>query len=195
MKNQIQSIPNPVWKASLMLICYFFLAACMQHDESLAPNKVQNDVLVSQGENEGAGSLMKTTFVAHLQGGNEIPAIDTQAQGQAIFKLSDDGQSIEYKLILANIEDVFAAHIHCGGPEVARGSVLVDLFISSAGPVDVNGVVAEGVITGANIKAVHATCPEITTFEQLIELLQSGTAYVNAHTSATPSGAIRGQIR
>ena len=138
---------------------------------------------------------MKTTFVAHLQGDNEIPPIDTEAQGQVIFKLSDDGQSLEYKLILANIEDVFAAHIHCGGPEVARGSVLVDLFVSGSGPVDVNGVVAEGVITSANIKAVHPTCPSITTFEQLVELLQTGEAYVNVHTSATPSGAIRGQIR
>ena len=194
MKNQLQSILKPVLKGSLILICSFFLAACMQHDESLAPNKLQNDLLLSRGENEGVGSLMKTTFVAHLQGDNEIPPINTRAQGQAIFKLSKDGQSLEYKLILANIEDVFAAHIHCGDASVARGSVLVDLFISSVGPVDVNGVAAEGVITQASIKAVHATCPEITTFEQLVQLLQSGAAYVNAHTSATPSGEIRGQI-
>jgi hypothetical protein len=194
MKNQ-KSIAKPVWKGSLILICYFFLAACMQHDESLAPNKGETDLLLSRSENEGVGSLMKRTFVAHLQGDNEIPPIDTDAQGQVIFKLSKDGQSLEYKLILANIEDVFAAHIHCGDATVARGSVLVDLFISSTGPVDVNGVVAEGVITQANIKPVHATCPGITTFEQLIGLLQTGTAYVNAHTSATPSGEIRGQIR
>jgi hypothetical protein len=195
MKNQLQSIPKPVLKGSLILICYFFLAACMQHDESLAPNKRQNDLLLSHSEkSQGVGSLMKNTFVAHLQGDNEIPPIDTQAQGQVIFKLSDDGQSIEYKVILANIEDVFAAHIHCGDALVPRGSVLVDLFISSAGPVDVNGVVAEGVITQASIKTTHATCPEITTFEQLVELMRSGEAYVNAHTGVTPSGAIRGQI-
>ena len=198
MKNQLQSIPKPVQKGSLILICYLFLAACMQHDESLAPNKLQNDLLRSHHQNEGVGSMMKNTFVAHLTGENEIPAIDTKAQGQVIFKLSEDGQSIEYKLIVANIENVLAAHIHCGDATVARGAVVVDLLPGGAPPAgDFNGVLSEGEFTSANLIARQdaASCPGgLTSFEDLIERLRNGTVYVNVHTRATPSGAIRGQI-
>lgn len=191
MKNHMQSFLKPVRNGSLILISYFFVAACIPQDEGVAPKKAQNDALVYKEESEGVGSLMKTTFVAHLQGDNEIPPIDTQAQGQAIFKLSKDGTSLEYKLIVANIEDVFAAHIHCGGP-AENGDVLVNLFASGSG--DVNGVIAEGVITQASMRGA-ASCPQITTFQHLLELLQTGGAYVNVHTTATGSGEIRGQIR
>ena len=198
MKSQLQSIRKTVWKGSLILICYFFMAACMQHDESLAPNKLQNDLLLSHGENEGQGSLMKKTFVAHLKGENEIPAIDTQAQGQVIFKLSDDGNTISYKLIVANIENVIAAHIHCGDATVARGAILVDLLPGVTLPTGrFSGVLAEGEFTSANLvtRADASNCPGgVSSFEDLIERIQNGTSYVNVHTRATPSGAIRGQI-
>ena len=39
----------------------------------------------------------------HANGAMEVPARDTQGQGQGIFKLSQDGSSIEYKLIASNI--------------------------------------------------------------------------------------------
>ena len=194
MKNQLQSISKPVWKGSLILISYFFLAACMQHDESLAPNKLQNDLLLSHGENEGQGSLMKNTFVAHLTGENEIPAIDTRAQGQVIFKLNEEDQTISYKLIVSNMEDVIAAHIHCGDASVARGSVIVDLYTGGLPGIDVNGILAEGVITEADIKATHTSCPGEINFTDLVNLLRTSNAYVNVHTDAVRSGAIRGQI-
>ena len=47
-----------------------------------------------------------------------FPAVVTGAQGQATFKLSADGQSITYKLNVANIEDVTQAHIHLGAAGV-----------------------------------------------------------------------------
>lgn len=46
----------------------------------------------------------------HLKGAFEVPARDTNAQGQAIFHLSDDGQSVAYKLIASDIENVVQAH-------------------------------------------------------------------------------------
>ena len=38
-------------------------------------------------------------------------------EGQAIFKLRADGAELHYKLIVANIEDVFMAHIHLGAAD------------------------------------------------------------------------------
>ncbi len=55
-----------------------------------------------------------TSWVAVLSGDNELPARDTRGHGVAIFHLSEDGQSIEYMLIVANIENVVASHIHIG---------------------------------------------------------------------------------
>lgn len=198
MKNQLQSILKPVLKGSLILICYVFLAACMQHDESLAPNGEQGLLRLDELRQEGLGSMMKNTFTAHLNSENEIPppgiTITSLGQGQAIFKLSEDGTSLSYKLIVANIENVTQAHIHCGDATV-NGSVLVFLFGFAPGGVDVNGVLAEGVITQANIRPTHPSCPNIDTFAELLELLRNGTAYVNVHTVAYPGGEIRGQIQ
>jgi hypothetical protein len=53
-------------------------------------------------------------FVAHLSGDEEVPVRETLAQGQAVFHLSKDGSTLSYKLIVANIENVVAAHIHLG---------------------------------------------------------------------------------
>ena len=198
MKNQLQSISRPVRKGSLILICSFFLAACMQHDESLAPNRFGNELVLSQHGEKGMGSIMKGTFTAHLNSENENPppgvTIVSLGQGQAIFKLSEDGTSLSYKLIVANIEDVTQAHIHCGDATV-NGSVLVFLFGFVAGGVDVNGVLAEGVITESSIRPNPASCPDIDTFAELLELLRNGTAYVNVHTVKYPGGEIRGQIK
>ena len=54
-------------------------------------------------------------------------AVVTGAQGQAMFKLSDDGQSITYKLNVANIENVTQAHIHVGALGV-NGGIVAWLF-------------------------------------------------------------------
>ena len=132
-------------------------------------------------------------FVAPLDGGQEIPGpVDTNATGVAKFQLSKDGNTLEYKLIVANIENVFGAHIHCGAVGVA-GSIGVTLF-STAPPNlgSMNGILAQGSITApdagngcgwANLAAV-------------VTAIRSGDTYVNVHTlPGTPSGEIRGQIK
>ncbi len=53
-------------------------------------------------------------FVAHLEGGQEVPPIDTTATGQAIFQLNKDETALTNRLIVANIENVVQAHIHLG---------------------------------------------------------------------------------
>ena len=53
-------------------------------------------------------------FVATLSGGQEVPARATQAVGVATFKLREDGTALRFKVNVANIDNAFAAHIHCG---------------------------------------------------------------------------------
>ncbi|MBK9123676.1 MAG: CHRD domain-containing protein [Chloroflexi bacterium] len=134
-------------------------------------------------------------FIAHLAGQNEVPPVDSSAQGQVKFKLADDG--LHFKLITANIIGVTQAHIHCG-PEGANGPVVAFLYGFNAAGVDNNGVLAEGVITPANVipRPHSAVCPGgVADFDDLLEKMSSGGTYVNTHTLSVPSGEIRGQIR
>ena len=132
-------------------------------------------------------------FRTHLSGDNEVPPVETLAQGQAIFKLSKDGTELYYKLIVANIENVMMAHIHIGEPD-ENGPVAVWLYPDSPPPILItgrfNGVLAEGIITEGDLVG-----PLIgMSMSDLLDVIKSGNAYVNVHTEQYPGGEIRGQI-
>src|ERR671919_160322 len=97
-----------------------------------------------------AGQPEAHNFVTHLSGDEEVPPVDTRAQGQAIFHLSKDGTSFAYMLIVANIENVTQAHIHCGA-EGVNGPIVVFLFPFTPTGVTANGVLSEGTITNADV--------------------------------------------
>jgi CHRD domain len=131
-------------------------------------------------------------YSVHLNGDTEVPANASLATGQAVFKLSEDGTSLDYKLIVANLENPVAAHIHVGPPGV-NGPVVAFLFGPAApGGGTANGVIAEGTITAANLVGPLAGAP----FSALIEALNSGTAYVNVHTNdgVPPAGTGPGDL-
>src|SRR5213594_129632 len=129
-----------------------------------------------------AGSAAADTnrnFVAHLAGENEVPPRDTRAQGQAIFHLSKDGSSLEYRLIVANIDNVIASHIHVA-PAGVNGPIVAFLagpFAPGGGRTD--GVLATGTITAANLVGPLAGHP----FSDLVDAMNAGNTYVNVHTN------------
>ncbi len=133
------------------------------------------------------------TFKAHLTGEQEVPAANTRATGQANFKLSKDGSELQFKLIVANIENVRMAHIHLA-PSGVNGPVVVWLYPSGPPAALIegrtNGILAEGVITESSLVGPLSGA----SFEDLISALEDGNAYVNVHTNAYPGGEIRGQI-
>lgn len=134
-------------------------------------------------------------FGTPLSGAEEVPPRETNARGNATFQLSADGESMTYRLIVANIENVVAAHIHIG-PKGANGPVAQWLYPSTspggapAGGGRLDGVIAEGTFTPS---------PAVLT------AMQTGNAYVNVHTNDGvdpantgpgdfPGGEVRGQI-
>jgi hypothetical protein len=137
----------------------------------------------------------------HLNGDTEVPANASRAAGQAVFQLSPDGTSLDYRLIVANLDNPVAAHIHIGPPGV-NGPVVAFLFgPAPAGGGAANGVLAEGTITAADLVGPLAGQP----FSALIDALNSGNAYVNVHTNDgiapagtgpgdLPAGEIRGNF-
>jgi hypothetical protein len=132
-------------------------------------------------------------YRTHLSGGEEVPAVATRAQGQAIFQLSRDGNGLRYKLIVANIENVTMAHIHLA-PAGQNGPVVAWLYPSAPPPVLIegrfSGVLAEGTITAASLIGLLAG----QDLSALIEEFENGNAYVNVHTTQHPAGEVRGQI-
>ena len=72
------------------------------------PGAVSVPLLVQADQHAGEPHHYGT----HLTGDNEVPVRDTGGQGQATFKLNDDGTELSYKLNVANIENVTQAHIH-----------------------------------------------------------------------------------
>jgi hypothetical protein len=148
--------------------------------------------LASAGDNNN--------YAVHLDGATEVPANASLATGQAIFKLSPDGTSLDYKLIVANLDNPVAAHIHVGPPGV-NGPVVALLFSGVPGTGTANGVIAEGTITAANLVGPLAGQP----FSALVEALNTSNAYVNVHTNDGvpptntgpgdfPGGEIRGNF-
>ncbi|MBX2997992.1 MAG: CHRD domain-containing protein [Caldilineaceae bacterium] len=133
-------------------------------------------------------------FVAHLTGGQEMPPASTRAQGQAIFHVSKDGDAIDYKVIVANIQNVTMAHIHLA-PAGANGPVVVWLYPSGPPaqliPGRSNGILAQGTITAADLVGPLAE----QTLDALLDAMIAGGTYVNVHTSQFPAGEVRGQIR
>jgi CHRD domain len=148
----------------------------------------------------------ESNFGTHLKGQFEVPFRDTDAQGQAIFRVADDGGSIDYKLIASNIDNAFMAHIHMA-PSGVNGSIVVWLYPSTApvaGPLGSgrhDGVLAEGTITAADLVGPLAGHP----LSDLLAAIAEGNAYVNVHTNDGvdgintgpgdfPGGEVRGQL-
>jgi len=148
----------------------------------------------------GAGNGRNFT-AAPLSGSNEVPANDSQGSGVAHFKLSKDGTALSYKLIVANLDNVLQAHIHCGSAD-ENGAVVAFLYPPAPPaqliPGTFNGVLQTGVITDAQIIPLvgNTICgADIEDLDDLIAQMRAGNTYVNVHTTALPGGEIRGQIK
>jgi hypothetical protein len=146
-------------------------------------------------------------FGTHLKGRTEVPARDTSGQGQALLHLSDDGLAMDYKLIVANIDNAFMAHIHIAA-EGVNGPIAVWLYPGTTpnvtaplGQGRLDGVIAEGTFTAANFIGPLAGHP----MSDLVNAIQTGNAYVNVHTNDGvdgtntgpgdfPGGEIRAQL-
>ncbi len=125
------------------------------------------------------------TYVANLSPANEVPVKTTTGTGVVTFV--DLGNEIDWTMTLTNMTGVTASHIH--GPAAAgvNTGVIINLFIPVGISGALNGIVANGTITNANNAAVS--------LDSLRTLFNNGNAYVNVHTTANPTGEIRGQIK
>lgn len=132
-------------------------------------------------------------FIAALSGDQEVPAVTTDARGQAKFQVSLDGTELHYRLIVSNIENVTQAHLHLA-PAGQNGAVVAWLYPSAPPaqliPGRTDGVLATGTITEADLVGPLAG----SSLDDLIAAIAAGDVYANVHTSQFPGGEIRGQL-
>ena len=127
----------------------------------------------------GAATTTRATFVAVLSA-DTVAGCDTVpagAAGVAIVTVNQD-QTLSYRLIVANLDEVISAHIHFGGPG-DTGGIAAGLFDAGGVPVDADGVLATGTIDDPVLAAA---------------LLAGEPFYVNVHTTDCAAGALRGQL-
>ncbi|WP_409177182.1 CHRD domain-containing protein [Brevibacillus fortis] len=133
---------------------------------------------------------MALRFRAILRGSEEVPPVRTNATGTTSFRLSQNGQRLDFRLVVNNLRNFTEAHIHIGARGV-NGPVVVFLF----GPVTRGISVNRGVVTGSITRADLVGPLQGRPLSELIRLMKNGRTYVNAHTTQNPDGEIRGQIR
>jgi len=138
-------------------------------------------------------------FDAQLQSFNAagVP-VNSNAVGQALVEIVDDGTAIYYQVEVAGIENVFMAHIHVSGVPVQltdpAGPIVFWFFggppASAANAIEsrVNGSLARGYINAnANLDS--------GTVSDLIDAIREGRATIVAHTMQNPAGEIRGTLQ
>jgi len=141
---------------------------------------------------------------ALLTGYEESPAVSTTGRGEIAATIDADGDVLQYTETFSGLQGtVTQSHIHVGQLGV-NGSIVIFLCQTAANP-DPTGLAPEcpqqgtvtGTITPANVIA-GATAPQQLAAGDLAAVsaaIRAGAAYANVHTTVSPGGEIRGQIR
>ncbi|TAN94391.1 MAG: CHRD domain-containing protein [Phormidium sp. SL48-SHIP] len=154
-----------------------------------------------------------TFFNADLSGESQVPAVETDASGRAVFKLNDDQTALRYDL---KVEGLDFGPILGQTPQTADTADDVTRLHLHAASTGENGPVALGILDPAQDGDFGATINEDgsttlsgvwqdsdATNQALSAFIPSLLAanpddevglYVNIHTEANPDGELRGQV-
>ena len=187
------------------------VAGCTETPSTTTSPKLTGAVVTggAHGDRQGFGGDEgdKRLVLTMLSGDEEVPPRATDAHGQAHVRLSKDGQSLDFVLVVNDITNITQAHIHMA-PKGANGGIVVWLFPNTAsGPAlpggggPHSGLLAQGTITAANLRGALANQP----LSALVNAIAAGNTYVNVHTDDGvapgntgpgdfPGGEVRGQL-
>ena len=157
------------------------------------------------------GSLMAIATMATaeqigalLTGYEESPAVSTTATGEFTATIAPDGETIFYSEAYSGLQGtVTQSHIHVGQLGV-NGSIVIFLCQTATNP-DPTGLAPQcpqegsvaGTITAANVITGNTPSQQLAAGDlaAVIAALRAGAAYANVHTTPSPGGEIRGQLR
>ena len=140
------------------------------------------------------------TFVASLNGANEIPPVVTPGTGQATVVLDPTANTLRVEVTFSNLTSgTTASHIHCCVPSGLPGNLLVATTTPTF-PGFPLGVTSGTYDNTLDLTLASSYNPAFVTDEggvpqaeaALIAALESGANYLNIHTVNNPGGEIRG---
>ncbi len=111
---------------------------------------------------------------AELSSAQQVPTLDTSAEGRAALTLDESGASVSIHVNTRNLDDASGAHLHNGFGGI-NGSVEIGLTQDGSNPA--HWFAEQQALSGA----------------QLDTILAGGT-YINVHTPANQSGEARAQV-
>jgi hypothetical protein len=138
---------------------------------------------------QAARAQAQPVYRAQLSGGEMVPPVQTRARGNAVFRVTPNGNGVQFQLSVSNIQDVQSAHLQAAAAG-QNGPAIVQLH-SQAAPGPSSGQLASGTLTAADFMGPWAGEP----LSKLIEAMEAGTIYVIVRTESYPAGVIRGQVK
>lgn len=141
------------------------------------------------------------TLHTPLVGLEEVPAVSTGAHGDFEARIDPANTQMSYVLQYENLAgNVTQSHIHFGA-RATNGGISIWLCGTAAnpGPAGTPVCPASGTVV-RTVSAADVVGPagqgiSPGEFSEILEAMRAGAAYVNVHTSASPGGEIRGQLR
>jgi len=110
--------------------------------------------------------------------------VTTNASGTATVHISADRSTIRVDWQTNGLQNVTAAHIHVGGLLDATPPAIGFFNPQQDNPASGSKTLVKGQVSvGAGL-----------TFDDVVNALLSGNAYINFHTQTNPAGEIRGQV-
>lgn len=151
----------------------------------------------NSGTNSGSQNN-QNVFSADTFGHNEVPPVPDITPGHITVTANSSSSSsiLSYVYTLQNGKGITMAHLHCAA-EGDVGPSVVTLYMSLGK--DVSGTLASGSISNANILPSAKGCKdtighEINNVHDLMQALENGDIYANAHSMDYPDGVTRGQL-
>ena len=127
-------------------------------------------------------------YRAKLDGNNEVPAVNTTAEGVINFKTKND--MLTWKMNVTGANDATGVNIH-KGKAGEKGEIVVDLMKVSKHSDNPKGMTMRGNVTESSLKGSLAG----KTIADLKTAIANGDVYVNLKTQDHPDGLMRGQIK
>ncbi|MFZ2168552.1 MAG: CHRD domain-containing protein [Methylococcaceae bacterium] len=162
--------------------------ACLQRKITLMPRLFAALILVQVAVAPAAWA--DETFKATLSGDEEVPPVVTDTTGKFDLQLNKAETEAEFSLRVNDGVRIRQAHLHCA-PIGVNGPIVAFLAGDNAAGYDVDGKwISNATLTDTSIS--NPACG--ATISALAASMRAGNVYVNVHSVANPSGAIRGQV-
>ena len=148
----------------------------------------------AQGSDDDGDGRARTRLIGY----QEVPAISTEGGGTFRVRMIGD-DALRFRLSYDDLSShVLQAHIHFGQKSVNGG---ISVFLcsnlgngpSGTAPCPDSGDVT-GTITAAQVVGPAGQGIAPGEFDEVLDAIRAGVAYVNVHSVTYPGGEIRGQL-